>query len=113
MVTRLHPALPFLQIQNKDNDNIVLLAPPRPWRRQRRFTAAVFTAIESNKSRTGLNGKRISGEDGGLVCTTFAPRLMMNYMIRRCADAPIAPGCGGGVLQRRKSSPLIKMGQDP
>ena len=76
MMLRLHPALPFLQIQNKDNGNIVLLAPPRPWRRRRRFTAALLTAIKSNRS-SPVNDKRIRGEEGVLICTTFAPRLLM------------------------------------
>ena len=66
MIWVLHPALPFLQIQNKNNDNIVLLAPPRPWRRWRRvriresedssfqyFVLNVF--IETSSKQTKVN----------------------------------------------------------
>ena len=56
MVLLLYPALAFLQFQNKDDANIVLLASPRPWRRQKAFAAATIIIICSNGSWSAMIG---------------------------------------------------------
>ena len=57
----LHPGLSFLQIQNKDNDNVTLLAPSRPWQRRKCFAAAALIDIALDGSRPVLNGARMGG----------------------------------------------------
>ena len=91
----------FLQIQNKNNDDIVLLAPPRPWQRRKCFAAEVATAVCLNGPRPVVNGKRTNGEWDSSSCTLFAAPLMMNCIICRCASAllPLAEAkarCSGG-----------------
>ena len=77
------PALAFLQIQNKDNDDIVLLAPPRPWRRRKCFAVAAAIIICSKGSMPVVNGKRTSGEGASSSCTPFAALLVTNCVICR------------------------------
>ena len=66
MVSLLHPPLSFLQIQNKDNGGIALLALPRPWLLQKCFAATAAIAICSNGSRPAMNGKRTRRKESGL-----------------------------------------------
>ena len=65
MVLLLHPTVAFLQIQNKDNENIVLLAPPCPWRQRKAFAAATAIIICSNGSRCAMIGERGNRSDTG------------------------------------------------
>ena len=44
-VSLVPPDLAFVQIKNKENEEIVLLSSPRPWRRRKCFAAAVATTI--------------------------------------------------------------------
>ena len=101
MVLFLHPALKFLQIQNKDNDDIVLLAPPRPWLRRKCSAAAAVAAICSNGPLLLMNGKGISGEGAASSCTPFITLLMTNCVICRHVSAsfPLSAAealCSGG-----------------
>ena len=82
------PGLAFLQIQNKDNDDIVVLAPPRPLRQRRCFAAATFIAIALNGSRPVVYGTRIGGEGAGPGCTPIAPPRTMNCTKDHRAGAP-------------------------
>ena len=84
----LPPGLAFLQIQNKDNDDIVVLAPPRPWRQRRCSAAATLISIALNGSRPIVYGTRIGGEGAGPGCAPIAPPRTMNYTNDHRAGAP-------------------------
>ena len=107
MVLLWHP--PLSLIQNKDNGSIVLLVPPRPWQRRKCFAVVAVNSISSNGPTPVANDKRTRGEGADSSYMPFAPLLMMNCVICRRASAPspLAPGDGGGALQRRHSSPFI------
>ena len=81
------PALAFLQIQNKDNDKIVLLAPPCPWWRRKCFAAAAAVIICSNGSWAMANDKGTTGEGAVFSSKPFDTLLMTNCMICCCARA--------------------------
>ena len=80
--------LAFLQIQNNDNGNVAVLAPPRPWRQRRCFAAAALIAIALNGSRPVMYGARIYREGAGPGCTPVAPPRTMNCTNNRRAGAP-------------------------
>ena len=99
------PDLAFLQIQNKDNDDNVVLVPPRPWRQQRCSTAATLIAIALNGSMPVVYGTRISGEGAGPGCTPIAPLRTMTCTNDHHAGAllPLAAMealCSGGHHRR-------------
>ena len=84
------PALAFLQIHNKDNDDVALLAPPRPWRRRKCFAVVAAIIICSKGSRPVVNDKRTSGEGASSSRTPFAALLVTNCVICR-RGAPSCP----------------------
>ena len=86
----MRPTLPFSQIDKNDNDNITVLAPPRPWRQRRRFAAATLIAIVLNGSRPVTNDARIGGEGASWVCTPFVPLQAMICANDRRAGAPLS-----------------------
>ena len=88
MILLLQSDLPFLQIQNKDNGDIALLAPPCPWRQRKCFAVVAANATCSNGSRLAMNDERTRWEEGGLVCTPVSSLLMMNCVICRRASVP-------------------------
>ena len=87
MISLLHPALSFLQIQNKVNDNIVLLAPPCPWQHRKCVVAAVATATWFELVKARGNSKRTSGVGDSSSCVPFTALLMMNCIICRHLSA--------------------------
>ena len=76
--------LPFLM----KNYVICSRAPPRPLRRQMRFSAVELITTQSKGSRPVVNDERSSAKENGLVCTTFSSLLMRNYVICSHARAP-------------------------
>ena len=73
MVPLLRPVLSFLQIQNKDNDDLVFLVPPRLWRLRKCFAAAELIATQSKESIPVVNCKRTSAEErAGWVVQRFS-----------------------------------------
>ena len=95
------PGLALLQIQNNDNDNVVVLAPRRPWRQRRCFAATALIAITLNGSRPVMYGTRIGEEGTGPGCTPIAPPRTMNCTnnCRAGAPSPLAATealCSGG-----------------